>query len=223
MDFTLEHIQRLRNDPWYFLRGVRTLDEVDKKSPIKPFPIDTDYLKLFCKVWLKEPYVAVPKSRRMKITWTCVGLYTWDTMFHFGRFNAFVSKKEDDANFLVDRAKFILEHFDPEWIPKEIVPKWVSTFAKIEFPEIKSKIQGFPQGADQLRQYTFSGIFGDEMAFWDEAEAMYSASFPTLDGGGRFTAVSSPAEGFFRRLVFDQIDMGSGATHEEKKRELYVQ
>jgi len=44
------------------------------------------------------------------------------------------------------------------------------------------------------------------MAFWSDAEKMYSASIPTLEGGGKLTGVSSPAPGFFKRLVFDTLD-----------------
>jgi hypothetical protein len=76
-------------------------------------------------------------------------------------------------------------------------------------------IQGFPQGADQLRQFTFSGILADEMAFWNDAQEMYSASFPTLEGGGRFTAISSPGAGFFKALVFDQLDRFGNEKEEE--------
>jgi hypothetical protein len=122
-----------------------------------------------------------------------------------GRSVAFVSKKEDDADELIRKAKFILEHIPEEEWPKELRPKWEYKYGQLFFPELNSKIQGFPQGADQLRQYTFSAIMADEMAFWEDAEQMFAASFPTLEGGGRFTAISSPAPGFFKRLVFDRI------------------
>lgn len=163
------------------------------------------------KIWLKERLLLVPKSRRMTASWTFIALYTWDTMFNIGRTTAFVSKKEDDSDELVKRSIFIIENLDNEIVPKEIIPKYKPSFCKLEFPELDSKIMGFPSGADQLRQFTFSGIFADEMAFWDNAEQMFSASFPTIEGkkeneGGRFTGVSSAQAGFFQRLVFDQIN-----------------
>lgn len=146
------------------------------------------------------------------MSWTCIPLYLWDTIFHAGRFNGFVSKKEDDAGELISRAEFIYRHI-PEWrIPKELLPKigGKGTMTKsppvLEFPELNSKLQGFPMGADQLRQFTLSGIFGDECAFWEDAEEFYAATKPTLDGGGRMTLVSSRAPGFFKKIVFDRID-----------------
>jgi len=203
----IEKLSLYRSDPWAFLSEcVYTLDQTDEKEPIKKFPSHLLYLKLYVKVWQREKLIAVPKSRRMYMSWVNIALYLWDTMFHIGRANAFVSKKEDDADDLIKRAKFILEHIPEDKIPKELIPKHQYIFGQLRFPEIESTIRGFPQGADQLRAFTFSGILGDEMAFWTEAQKMYAASFPTLEGGGRFTAISSAAPGFFKRLVFDQLD-----------------
>lgn len=168
------------------------------------FP-NKEYLRLYTKLWLKRPLIAVPKTRRMTMSWMTISLYVWDTIFHQGRFTAFVSKKEDDADYLVKRAKFIIDNLDRDRLPEDLIPKYKEKFCLLEFPDIKSRIQGFPQGADQLRQFTFSGIFGDECAFWEQASEFYSASLPTIDGGGRMTLVSSPAPGFFKKLVFDAL------------------
>lgn len=203
----LERVQLIRKDPWEFCSTcVFTLDQTDKVNPVKRFPVDLKYLKLYARLWNKERFIAVPKSRRMFMSWMNIALYLWDTMFNIGRANAFVSKKEDDADELIKRAKFILEHIPEDLIPKDLIPKYEYTYGKLKFPELNSTIQGFPQGSDQLRQFTLSGILGDEMAFWDDAQLMYSASFPTLEGGGRFTAISSPGPGFFKQLVFDELD-----------------
>lgn len=202
----LSDFQLVRNDPWEFaVRHVNTKDEVDPANPIKRFPAHQEYLKLYFKLWVREHFIAVPKSRRMFMTWSNLILYLWDTMFHIGRNNAIVSKKEDDSDDLIKRAVFILKNL--EGLPPDLVPEWKYKYCELSFPQIESKIMGFPSGADQLRQFTFSGILADEMAFWDNAQEMYSASFPTLEGGGRFTAISSPGPGFFKSLVFDQLDV----------------
>ena len=202
----VENWLRYKQDPWQFLlECCFTLDQVDKRTPIKTLP-DREYGKMYARMWQSFPLLAVPKTRRMTMSWYTIALYVWDTIFHDGRFNAFVSKKEDDANELVSRAKFILDNIPADKLPREMLPEYVSKFCMLDFPSIKSKIQGFPQGADQLRQFTFSGIFGDESAFWENAQKFYAASFPTIDGGGRMTLVSSPAPGFFKKLCFDAMD-----------------
>jgi len=198
--------RRYANDPWAFLMEcVYTLDQVDKIKPIKTLP-DREYAREYVRAWIRSPLMAIPKSRRMTMSWFTIALYLWDTLFHDGRFAAFVSKKEDDADELVKRAKFIYDNIPADKLPRELLPEAVTKFCTLEFPSIKSKIQGFPQGADQLRQFTFSGIFGDECAFWEHAKAFYSASFPTIEGGGRMTLVSSPAPGFFKQLCYDTLD-----------------
>lgn len=206
---------------WSFLRDcVYTLDQVDKLHPKKPFPADLEYLEFLAHLWANERRLAIPKSRRMTCSWNFISLFTHDTLFNEGRFNGFVSKKEDDAGELVARAEYIF-HNIPEWrIPKALLPKpkdgkMTKSPPVLEFPEINSKIQGFPQGADQLRQFTLSGIFGDECAFWEQAQKFYSASTPTLEGGGRMTLVSSRSPGFFKKIVFDQLDAQDLAFVEE--------
>lgn len=202
----LERFKRVRSDPYYFaVNMVRTKDEVDRQNPIKPFPANLPYQKLYMRVWQKYPKVVVPKSRRMMMSWTNIMLYLWDTMFNVGRQQAFVSKKESDSHELIERAKFILENLNHDFLPKELIPKWTTKFGELSFPELGSRILGFPSGADQLRQFTFSGMLFDEAAFWDNAEQAYSASVPTIEGGGRMTLISSPAPGFFKRIVFDQL------------------
>jgi hypothetical protein len=123
-------------------------------------------------------------------------------MFHEGANVFFISDKEEKSDALVKRAEFIYNN-----IPKGsiLVPKKRSKFCLLEFPGLSSSIRGVPQGAGQLRQYTATAIFADEMAFWDKAKETFVASKPTIDGGGRFTCVSSAQEGFFQDLCFDTI------------------
>lgn len=195
------------NDPWQFaVDCVFTKDAVDELNPIKRFPSEFEYLKLFFKIWTKEKRIAVPKSRRMFMSWGCIVLHLWDAMFHNGRNVALVSKKEDDANELVKRCLFILDHIKEEDFPSELRPKYTTKYNHIGFPQLNSEIQGFPQGADQLRQHTFSRIMADEMAFWENAKEMYASSMPTLEGGGAITAISSAAPGFFKDLVHDELN-----------------
>jgi len=203
---------RYAADPWAFLSDcVYTLDQVDQQTPIKPFPSYLEYIEFLTALWRREPLIAIPKSRRMTCSWSFIALYAHDTFFRSGRFNAFVSKKEDDSGELVSRAEFIYNKI-PTWrIPRALLPKLKNgKMSKqpplLEFEETSSKIQGFPQGADQLRQFTFSGMLFDEWAFWESAQAAYAAAKPTLDGGGRLTGISSRSPGFFKRVVFDQFD-----------------
>lgn len=216
---TLERYARYRESPWDFLSEcVYTHDEVDADNPIKLFPSNLVYLFFVVQMWRYNKKIAIPKSRRMTVSWTFIGLAVWDCIFHKGRSWAFVSKKEEDSKELVERAQFIIKNIPPAMIPSELIPKMKndqmqSSPPAIVFEELHSKIQGFPQGANQLRQRGFSGIFEDECAFWESAEEAYASAEPTIKGGGRMVMVSSRATedgGFFKRIVFDQLDSKDG-------------
>lgn len=149
-------------------------------------------------MWLEEQLLLVPKSRQLLMTWLFCACYLWDTMFNEARLNFFQSKKEEDADRLIQRAYFIWER-QPEWI--RILFPATYKFCHLKFPRGSSEIWGVPQGGDQIRSHTASGIFSDEMAFQPEAEDAYTGALPTVKGGGRFTGVSSANPGFFHYLV----------------------
>ncbi len=208
----LARYERYRNAPWDFLTEcVFTHDEVDQENPIKPFPAHLDYLRFLCLMWVRKKRLAIPKSRRLTVSWTFIALALWDVIFHKGRSWAFVSKKEEDSKELVQRANFIFAHIPPERIPPDLLPKlkrgeMQSSPPVMEFADIHSKIMGFPSGGNQLRQRGFSGILEDECAFWEDAEAAYASAEPTIKGGGRMVMVSTRYPGFFKKIVYDQLD-----------------
>lgn len=211
----LARYEFFRNSPWMFLKHcVKTHDEVDSVNPIKSYPSHFTYLFFLVQMWMKFKKLAIPKSRRMTVSWTYIGLTVWDVIFHKGRSWAFTSKKEQDAAELVERAEFIFKHIPPDMISPDLLPKMKngrmqSAPPAIIFPELYSSIEGFPQGADQLRQRGFSGIFEDECAFQEDSEATYAAAEPTIKGGGYMVKVSSRSikdGGFFKRVCFDKIN-----------------
>jgi hypothetical protein len=191
-------------DPWLFLsNAVWTLDQI--RGEIRPFPRE-DYLQTVCRAWHKSRLLLIPKSRRMMITWTMVALHYWLARFRPGTTVAFVSRKEgrsesEGSAELVARAKFIHDHLPPEVEKIDTEYK----FCRLTFPSIHSEILGIGQGPDQLRQLTLTAIFADEMSFWETARDAYIASRPTIEGGGRFTGVSSAGPGFFEQLVNDTV------------------
>jgi hypothetical protein len=211
----LERYIQLRDDPWLFLKyAIFTKDEVDSVQPVKRYPAHFLYTKFIVRMWEKEKKIAIPKSRRMTVSWTCLALITHELLFFKGRSWAVTSKKEENARELVSRIEFMIQHIPPEVISPNLLPKMKrggmqSSPPAIEFAETLSKVQGFPQGGNQLRQYGFSGIFEDECAFQEESEDTYAAAIPTIRGGGRFIKVSSRAiedGGFFKKIVFDKLD-----------------
>lgn len=211
----LARYTQLRDNPWLFLKyAVFTHDEVDQDTPIKPFPSHLIYTQFITLMWQKYNKIAIPKSRRMTVSWTCLALIAHNILFRKGRSWAVTSKKEENARELISRIEFIIKHIPPDIISADFIPKMKrggmqTSPPSIELEEIHSKVTGFPQGGNQLRQYGFSGIFEDECAFQEESEDTYAAAEPTIRGGGKFIKVSSRSTedgGFFKKIVFDKLD-----------------
>ncbi len=192
-------------DPWYFLRTMaKTRDEHDLKSTYKHFP-DLPHLREISYAFESEDMLALVKSRQMMISWLMVALCLWWGMKHTGQLIFFQSKKEEDALKLVERAWGIYERL-PAYVQK-LVPA-EQRYLKIIFPGRDTRIEGIPQGADQIRSNTPSIILSDEMAFQEEAGAAYAAALPAVQAvgerKGKIILVSSAAPGVFAQLVADE-------------------
>jgi len=210
---------KCKEDPYYFLiNWAFTLDAHDMENPIKPFP-EKAYIKELVDLWMGCQFLFIPKSRQMMVSWLFVALYLWDAQFHVGRLNVFQSQKADDADKLVERAKFIFDH-EPSFIkryyedgvykPLACNPQnnGKATYGKLTFPDINSKILGIASGGDVIRSITASGVLADEMAFQDAASESFTAIKPTLGIVGKFTGVSTAEDGsYFMDAIYDNLEM----------------
>ncbi len=207
------------DSPYYFLiNWAFTLDVHDPNNAIKTFP-DKEYLRVLVDLWVKEPLLLIPKTRQMQMSWLFTTLYLWDTQFHHGRLTFFQSKKAEDADDLVKRAKFVYDH-EPKFLKRYFIDgkfydlhvnpqhNGKHTEGKMTFPEINSEIRGIPEGGDVIRMHTASGILEDEMAFQPEAKSAYTAAKPTISSKGRFTGLSTAEDNtFFEDMVFDKLEV----------------
>lgn len=181
-----------KTNPFIKIRAksfVWTQDEHDDSKPYKRLP-DKDYLRLLSYSWVHEPKLVVPKSRQMMVTWLFSSIAVHETLFRPAKNTAWISKKFDDANATIDkRIKSISDR-----LPRDR--------GEFEVPEAKfikglfesstgSIIRAMGEEAKGLRQYTFSWVFDDEAAFQEQASGTVQAALPTVNGGGRFTLVSS--------------------------------
>lgn len=206
--------------PWNFLRdAVWTLDQASSEkrkypghdmepSPTCPCGGCVSYQHHLVNIWHNSRILAIPKSRRMLLTWTLVACHYWLARFHPGSSIFIVSRKQGQKDSegsaeLVRRAKFIHDNL-PLSIPH--VEKSYSHANLTLHLDPPSEIIGIGQGEDQLRQLTATAILFDEAAFMDEGRAAWISSLPVIEGGGKFTAVSSANPGWFAQLVHDTLD-----------------
>jgi hypothetical protein len=209
-----------RGDVWAFIRDlVWTRDEAS--ASVRRYP-DKAYAAHLVHRWnevgpdgeLVHPIMAVPKSRRMIVSWLFIAANVWLAICFPGSKIAFLARKEgkteaEGSAELVARANFICDHIPPVLPRTLFVPgSQEHTHCYLRFPN-GSEILGLGQGADQARQLTFTSVLCDEVVFWEEAYETWIGLKPTIQGGGRITLVSSAGLGFFFNLVHDQMDQAS--------------
>jgi len=198
---TAAQIELWARDPWQWIADcVWTQDEADQGA-IKRLPLHP-YLQVVVERWQRSTLLAIPKSRRMLLTWVMLACHLWQAIF-FPRSAIFIqSKKEDDSDFLMGdkRMLFIYRRLPERFRWPGVVDKHCS----LEFDN-GSYIRGVAQGPDQLRQYTATAVLCDEMAFWDRAADTWTALKPVIQGGGRVAMISSAGPGFFQRIVEGRI------------------
>lgn len=190
--------EKCKRDPLFWLSNyVKTFDEHDKVNPIKSFPI-RPYVAPIVEAFEKEPILHVAKSRQMSVSWLMIALVLHEAQFFDFRLEAVFSKKEEDANALVERGKFIY-NYQPLWL-KNLCPldrKMRDMPYGNLFYANGSKLRGFAQGKDQIRSYVPSTALLDEAAFQDKMEETYGACVPCCQ---KIVTVSSANPGYFERL-----------------------
>lgn len=205
----LEAFRQYGEEPWLFVKECCwTKDEADggrvKRMPAKA------YLRYVTEVWRGEPLLAVPKSRRMMMTWLFLCLHLWAALFQANAAVFIQSKKQEDSEFLLgeDRLTFIYRHLPGEFpwprLEKAMAGKSGRGYSFLRLAN-GSFIAAVGQGPDQLRQYTASHVYLTEIAFWEWAEETFAALVPIIQGGGKITIDSSAGPGFFDRLVNGEI------------------
>ncbi len=203
-DRLVANMREAMSHPWACIeRGwVFTLDGIDLRSPIKQFP-KAEYLRYATDLWVKERLLALPKSRRMIMSWMAVWWHLWLAMFHEGASVYFQSETEKKSDELIERAEFIRSHLPKGELILPRLKAGKKTYCSMVWPGIYSQILGVAQGANQLRGPTATALLLDEVAFWPEARASIVAAKPTIEGGGRCTLISSANPSFFREICFD--------------------
>lgn len=140
----------------------------------------------------------------MTVTWLFIALYLHNAMWNPSRLIFVQSKKEEDADEVLERGYAIYQKlpvFMRNWQPLYMGKK---TFAEIKFSRNRSRLLAVPEGPDHIRGFTATDIFSDETAFQDDVEKMTAAALPALGTHGRLTMISSAAPCFMELLAFDR-------------------
>lgn len=167
---------------------VFTTDEHDEADPIKRMP-DKDYLRLLAYTWVHRDLLVVPKSRQLMISWLFVSVGLHNLIARGSQRMGLISKKEEDADALIERAKSIYDNLPHGRL---YVPEIRRIRNEMDCTTTGSSMHAMNQTAKGLRSYTWSWLFADELSFQQEADQMITAAMAAIRGGGRMTAVSTP-------------------------------
>jgi len=185
-------------DTWIFLiYFCCTWDEHEKTSLAlaKPFP-RTALFRFLCRCWMELDVIFIEKARQIMMTWFFAAMFLHDILARVVRRNMFQSKKQEDANNVLDRSRHIYERLVIDFgdflnIPRvKMYGEKHGTDTQMVIEATKSLLWAIPQGPDIVRSYTTTGILSDESEYQPKFSDGYTAAMPSF-GNGHFIAVSS--------------------------------
>lgn len=173
---------------------VQTIDETVQK--LRPFPVQKDYVHDLITV-LTDPdehLIAIPKSRRMIVTWTVCAWMCWEARYkpHFLGF--LQSENEEKAAFAISkRMAFIEDNLTDRWNRRKR-REWRTkegSIGKFQYEHNDSMLWGIPQGSAVIRGYTFSAMVMDESEFQREGPNALVSALPIVENGAKLVILSS--------------------------------
>ena len=199
---------RCQRDRWYWLQQWVLTENAHSvnSTTFEPFP-DDPHLYYVTRIWERERKTAWPKSRQITMTWLIMALYLHDFLFFPSRLNFIQSKKEEDSDAVLERGYLMYQKlpvFMRNWQPLVYGKK---THCHMRGSRNRSHLWAVPEGPDQIRGNTATGLMSDETVFQDAVERMLTAADPALGKAGRLTMLSSAGPSVFQQLCFDQFNV----------------
>lgn len=183
-----------REDGQFWLKWVTTRDEADPEAPLKPFPLHEPYTRFLWDCFDREQVCVVAKSRQMFISWEIACRCVYWARYRPNQAVYFQTQSWPDAvamtsrpeGYVEGRMQFIETHL-PSWMRQ----KAKFTEGAIQYPN-GSIIQALAGGANQVRGKTPSLYVGDEFAFMEEQDKVWTSVAPLIQKGARAIIVSTP-------------------------------
>ena len=187
-------LARCAKDGLFWLKFVQTRDEADPEHPTKKFPLHESYTAALWNDLVAHPVNIVAKSRQMFVSWEIACFCVWRARFNPNQAVYYQCQGWPDAvektampeGGFEGRMQFIENHL-PEWMRV----KCKFTEGRIQYPN-GSIIQGLAGGANQVRGKTPSLYIGDEFAFMEEQDRVWTSVAPLIQKGAKAIIVSTP-------------------------------
>lgn len=178
-------------DPWtWACENVQTVDEADQQ--IRPWP-NFDYVQDLFELLNTTQLIAIPKSRRMFVSWALSVWCLHRARYHPNHAILWQSEVESKAAFVVDKRM--------AWVEEHLVrPALHRGFSKIKTSlgmvgkmtfENNSWVLAVAQGSNVFRAYTPSVLVIDECDFQPQANEALSAALPFAEKGAKLILCST--------------------------------
>lgn len=191
-DFVDEADARYSKDPWLWATEcVTTQDEASGKA--LKFPADREYLHDLFDIIEAESLIAIPKSRRVFVTWAVAIYLSWRARYKKHQALFIQSETEDKSAYVIDKRCVFLEDALPAAFrrPYKAIRTIKGAIGQIIYDETQSYIKGIAQGRDALRAFTPSIVMMDECEFQQEGRASLTAALPFAEKGAKIILIST--------------------------------
>ena len=191
-DFVEELDARYEKDPWAWASEVVTTQDEASGNALK-FPSDREYLHDLFDIFESESLIAIPKSRRVFVTWGVATYLTWRARYKKNQALFIQSETEDKAAFVVDKRCTYIEDNLPAALrrPYRAVRTIKGAIGQLTYDGTRSYIKGISQGRDALRAFTPTIVFLDEVEFQFEGRQSLVAALPFAEKGAKIILVST--------------------------------
>lgn len=191
-DLVEAYDERYSKDPWAWASEVVfTQDEASGK--MLRFPAEREYLHDLFDLLDNEPLLAIPKSRRVFVSWAVSVYLTWRARYRRHQALFIQSETEDKAAFLVDKRCVFVEDSLPLALrrPYKAVRTIKGSIGQLTYDGTRSYIRGIAQGRDALRAYTPTVVVLDECEFMAEGRQSLIAALPFAEKGASLVLIST--------------------------------
>lgn len=184
--------EEYEKDAWLWAKEqVWTKDEASNQ--VLPFPSDKEYVHDLFDALETCPLLAIPKSRRMFITWG-ITIFLTHRLRYRKHYAGFIqSSTEDKAAFVIDQRMAFIENtlapiYRREYKANRTVQGKIGTMTYLQ---TGSYGKALAQGADAFRTYTPTFVFLDEVDFMEKGHESFVATLPFAEKKCQIVLVST--------------------------------
>lgn len=191
-DFVEELDARYEKDPWAWASEVVTTQDEASGNALK-FPSDREYLHDLFDILQNEQLIAIPKSRRVFVTWAVAIYLTWRARYFKHQALFVQSETEDKAAFVIDKRCTYVEDSLPAALRRSYraIRTIKGAVGQLVYEGTKSYVRGIAQGRDALRAFTPTIVVLDECEFQFEGRQSLVAALPFAEKGAKIVLIST--------------------------------